>query len=477
MAATKSASPGKTGPAYRGSLFNEMFDWMLAPFLLVWPLSVGLTYLLGTSLANDAFDRSLESRARALAEQAYWVHDRGTVQLRADLRTLLADEESKTHFYRIESEKGEFLLGEPEIPAIPADHLSQTGQVAFRTVEFHDSSLRIAALRFAGDNVNGRNAMVVQLGENTDKRAALARQIMKWIVLPQMFVVPLMVLLMWMGLRRGSAPLEKLRTQLTSRAADDLRPLSAAEAPEEVSPLINSFNELLARVEHEGAAQKRFIANAAHQLRTPLAGVRMQTELALRSDDPAEKTAALNHIAAGAARTTHLINQLLVLARTEGAAADTLPMTLLDFGAIARDVVAAAYPLANSKHIDLGLDIPDSPVMLRGNSDLLRELVSNLVDNAIRYTPAGGHVTVRLGTGGGAILEVEDNGTGIPVAERALVFERFYRVLGSSETGSGIGLAIVLEIATRHGASVEIMTPPGGVGSLFTVRFQTPPPA
>lgn len=477
MTATRSASSGKTGPAYRGSLFNEMFDWMLAPFLLVWPLSVGLTYLLGTSLANDAFDRSLESRARALAEQAFWVHDRGTVQLRADLRTLLAEEESKTHFYRIESETGEFLLGEPEIPAIPADHLPQTGQVAFRTVEFHDSALRIAALRFAGDNVNGRNAMVVQLGESTDKRAALARQIMKWIVLPQMFVVPLMVLLMWMGLRRGAAPLEKLRAQLTSRAADDLRPLSAAEAPEEVSPLINSFNELLARVEHEGAAQKRFIANAAHQLRTPLAGVRMQTELALRSDDPAEKTAALNHIAAGAARTTHLINQLLVLARTEGAAADTLPMTLLDFGPIARDVVASAYPLANGKQIDLGLDTPDSPVMLRGNSDLLRELVSNLVDNAIRYTPAGGHVTVRLGTGGGAILEVEDNGTGIPVAERALVFERFYRVLGSSETGSGIGLAIVLEIATRHGASVEITTPPGGCGSLFTVRFQTPPPA
>ncbi len=477
MAATEPPARRPTGPTYRGSLFNEMFDWMLAPFLLVWPLSVGLTYLLGTSLANDAFDRSLESRTRALAEQAYWVHDRGTVQLRADLRTLLADEDSKTHFYRIESDKGEFLLGEPEIPAITADLLPEAGQVAFRTMEFHDSALRIAALRFAGDSVDGRKFMVVQLGESTDKRASLARQIMKWIVLPQMFVVPVMVLLMWMGLRRGAAPLEKLRAQLISRAADDLRPLSAIEAPEEVSPLINSFNDLLARVEHEGAAQKRFIANAAHQLRTPLAGVRMQTELALRSDDPAEKTAALNHIAAGAARTTHLINQLLVLARTEGAAADTLPMTQLDFGAIARDVVAAAYPLANGKDIDLGLDIPDSPVLLRGNAELLRELVSNLVDNAIRYTPAGGHVTVRLRVGTGITLEVEDNGIGIPVAERSLVFERFYRVLGSAETGSGIGLAIVLEIAARHGASVAIATPPGDSGSLFTVHFATPQPA
>lgn len=465
------------GPAYRGSLFNEMFDWMLAPFLLVWPLTVGLTYLLGTSLANTAFDRSLASKTRALAEQIDWQHDNNSVRLRADLKTLLADDESETYFFRIENERGEFLLGEPELPALSQDQIGAGGHIEFRTVDFRESALRIAALRHAGRPDAPQKPLLVQVGESTERRAVFAREIMKWIVLPQLFVIPLMVLLMWLGLRRGAAPLERLGAQVMSRAADDLRPLSAPDAPDEVAPLINSFNDLLDRMAREGEAQKRFIANAAHQLRTPLAGIKMQTELALRSADAAERNGALNLIATGTARTAHLINQLLVLARSEGAATDSLPLSALDFGAIARDVVAAAYPFASNKNIDLGLDVPDQPVDLRGHPDLLRELVSNLVDNAIRYTPPGGNITVRVTSLPAPALEVEDDGAGIPQAERELVFERFYRVLGSQEAGSGIGLAIVREIAARHGAKVRITTPLGGRGSIFTVQFpETPAP-
>lgn len=197
----------------------------------------------------------------------------------------------------------------------------------------------------------------------------------------------------------------------------------------------------------------------------------MQTELALRSADVDAKTDALDKIAAGTARTAHLINQLLVLARTEGASADSLPMSVVDFGLVARDVVAAAYPHASSKQIDLGFELPELPVFLQGHADLLRELVSNLVDNAIRYTANDGHITVRVRDEGAPILEVEDNGVGIPPAERALVFERFYRVVGSQEAGSGIGLAIVKEIAVRHGAIATVATPESGVGSLFTITF------
>ena len=446
-----------------------MLDWMLVPFLLVWPLSVGLTYVIGISLANDAFDRSLASKTRALAEQTVWVSEKNAFMLMADLQTLLDDDDAVAHFYRIDNAKGVFQLGEPELPALPLDQLLDDGLVAFRTVNFRESTVRIAALRRARTSVT--ESTVVYLAESSEKRTALAREIMKGIVFPQLLVVPLMVLLMWLGLKRGTAPLERLRAKVNARDADDVQRLDAPDAPEEVAPLINAINELLARAEHEGAAQKRFIANAAHQLRTPLAGIKMQAELALRSDEPDERTDALNKIAAGTAHTAHLINQLLALARTEGAAANSLPMSKVDFGLIARDVVAAAYPLASAKQIDLGFDMIDEPVVVYGHADLLRELVSNLVDNAIRYSPPNGRVTVRVFDDGVPWLEVEDNGIGIPVSERELVFERFYRVIGGQEAGSGIGLAIVREIAMRHGATVTVTAPSDRIGSLFRVIF------
>ncbi len=463
---------------------------MLAPFLLLWPLSVGLTYLIGISLANDALDRSLASKARALAEQMVWSKERNVAKLSADLTTLLADDDVDAHFYRIDNASGAFLLGEPELPALPIEQLLDDGLVSFRTVDFRDSTLRIAALRrerAAGGNTTEDGAallaippmmkgdsVIVYVAESTERRTALAREIMKGILFPQLLVVPLMVVLMWLGLRRGAAPLERLRANVMTRSADDVRPLEAPDAPEEVAPLINAFNDLLARVEREGAAQKQFIANAAHQLRTPLAGIKLQTELALRSMDDDERTEALNKIANGTARTAHLISQLLVLARTEGATTDSLPFADIDFTLIARDVVATAYPNASGKQIDLGFDAPDDPVIINGHADLLRELTSNLVDNAIRYTQSRGHITVRVlhaTDDRGPMLEVEDNGVGIAAAERELVFERFYRVIGAGESGSGIGLAIVKEIANRHRATVSVHPPASGAGSLFRVLF------
>lgn len=459
---------------------------MLAPFLLLWPLSVGLTYLIGISLANDALDRSLASKTRALAEQMVWSKERNTAKLSADLTTLLADDDVDAHFYRIDSVSGEFMLGEPELPTLPVDQLLDNGLVSFRTVDFRESTLRIAALRrehgssgSAAKDVSPMamtktKSVIVYVAESTEKRTALAREIMKGILFPQLLVVPLMVILMWVGLRRGAAPLERLRAQVMARSAEDVRPLDAPDAPEEVAPLINAFNDLLARVEREGAAQKQFIANAAHQLRTPLAGIKLQTELALRSVDADERAAALNKIAGGTARTAHLISQLLVLARTEGATAESLPFAAVDFSLVARDVVAAAYPNASGKQIDLGFDAPDELVMINGHAYLLRELTSNLVDNAIRYTPLQGRITVRVlpaANDHGPMLEVEDNGVGIAVPERELVFERFYRVIGAGESGSGIGLAIVREIANRHRATVSVHTPVAGVGCLFRVTF------
>ena len=240
--------------APRTSLFGEILDWMLAPFLLVWPLSVGLTYLIGIALANDAFDRALASKTRAVAEQTEWVKARNTMRIKGDLRAVLADDDTGVHFYRIDSGKGEFLLGEPDLPPTPFEQLPDDGLVSFRTVDFRESTVRIATLQrtrvVASAITASREPVIVYVAETTEKRTALAREIMKGIVFPQLLVVPLMVLLMWLGLRRGAAPLERLRAQVMARDASDVRPLQAPDAPQEVAPLINAFNDLLGRVEH-----------------------------------------------------------------------------------------------------------------------------------------------------------------------------------------------------------------------------------
>ena len=464
-----------------GSLFSEMVDWMLVPFLVVWPLSVGITYLVGIDIANGAFDRSLGAKARALAEQVTWVGADKNIELRADLRTILSDVDAQSNSFRIDSSAGLFLLGEPELPTFAPSQLLEEDMVQYKTADFRDAEMRISAV---AHRINtGGEIAILYVAENTTKRKALAYEIMKGIVLPQLFVVPLMILLMWLGLRRGVAPLKQLHARMVAREAHDLRPLEAGNSPEEVEPLINAFNELLQRVEQEGAAQKRFIANAAHQLRTPLAGIRTQAELAMRDIGEAGKTEALNKIAAGTARTAHLINQLLVLARTEGAAASALPLSLIDIVPLARDVVAGRYPAAAAKQIALSFDAATAPILIQGHPDLLRELISNLLDNAISYTPQSGNVAVRISNAEMISLEIEDDGIGIPLAEQEMVFERFYRVLGSADAaassvasvGSGIGLAIVREIATRLDATVTVASPANlttGRGSVFTVKFK-----
>lgn len=447
-------------------MFGEMLDWMLTPFLLIWPLSIGITYVVGVNIANDAFDQTLSARLHALAEQVTGGKD---IKLLIDLRTLLSDDDVGSYSFRIDDRSGKFLLGDEDLPRLNFQDVDQQGPVTYQSANLHASRVRIAAM--IRPLPSGAPPVMVTLGETFDRRETLAREIMKGIVLPQLIVVPLMILLMWIGLRRGAAPLEKLRKNVAARTADDLRPLDAVDAPVEVLPMINAFNDLLVRVEREGQAQRRFIANAAHQLRTPLAGIKMQAELARRSSDADVRAHALENIAAGTVRTAHLVTQLLVLARAEASATEQLPLAPLNICAIAQDAVAAAFTHASAKQIDLGFEGPDGEVSIMGHADLLRELLNNLVDNAVRYTSIGGRVTVRIIVNDAVQLEVDDDGVGIALIERVHVFERFYRVLGNAEPGSGIGLAIVREIAARHAATVSVDTPISGKGSVFRVRF------
>jgi two-component system sensor histidine kinase TctE len=302
------------------------------------------------------------------------------------------------------------------------------------------------------------------------------------------------VLLVWLALARGIAPLNELQQRIRRRESSDLSPIDEREAPEEVSPLVRAINDLLMRLDQSLAAQKHFLADAAHQLKTPLAGLRTQAELAQREidageNDPRAVKRSLQQIALSSQRAAHMVNQLLAMARAEDKEHASHRQSV-NLARLATETVRDFVPKAMEKRIDLGYEGPDSGQSLpvRGHALLLREMIRNLVDNALQYTPAGGTVTVRVMDdpfGQVVVLQVEDSGPGIPAAEREQVFQPFYRSLGTDVDGSGLGLAIVREIVQQHAAEITLedanlryrsgvtdqAAAPFGPGALFTVRF------
>jgi two-component system sensor histidine kinase TctE len=262
-----------------------------------------------------------------------------------------------------------------------------------------------------------------------------------------------------------------LSRRLAGLDVDRLEPVSdLADVPAEVGPLLNALNHLIERLASASEAQRRFVANAAHQLRTPLATMQVQTQRALREADPAKQAMALADIQKAMVRLKHMTQQLLSLARAEHEPARTLEMQDLDLAVLVREALEPLMDAAIARSVDLGYDGPASGVRIKAEPQLLRELIANLVDNAIRYGRAGGMVTVRVGRTPVSVA-VEDDGPGIPAAERAHVTERFYRLASSPAGGSGLGLSIATEIAARHNAQLTIATPPSGQGTLITVTF------
>ena len=466
------------------SLFGEILDWMLAPLLLLWPMSIAITYLVAKSIANQPFDHALEDSVTVLAQQVREVDGKVVSRLPGSARDILRADDVDSIYFQIAGPGGEHVDGDRELPHPLDPERYKIGRVHFRNDVMYGAQVRIAFsyldLRPLAERGDEPHAALVQVAETLDKRAHLANEIIKGVILPQFIILPIVLALVWFALARGLSPLAQLQERIRARRPDDLSPIDSHQVPEEISPLVGSLNDMLERLSQTIDMQKRFIADAAHQMKTPLAGMRMQSELALRQLDPDEIHRSLEQLSKSSESATRLVNQLLALARAEnqphaGAARDAL-----DLGTVARDVVQDWVQASFASRIDLGYEEPDHPVPITGNALMLRELLSNLVDNALRYTPAGGSVTVRVRQDGAqAVLEVEDTGPGIAPAERGHVFERFYRILGNSAPGSGLGLAIVREIAQQHGAEVDIFNNPRSYekkwpGCLFRLSFPAP---
>lgn len=470
------------------SLFGEILDWMLVPLLLLWPMSIAITYLVAKSIANHPFDRALEDNVTVLAQQVKMVDGRLIGTLPGSARDILRADDIDNVYYQVVGPRGELVDGDRDLPAPPPDEEKPySGNVQFRNDVVRGSDVRIAYVyvdllrtRFSQNTSEEADLALVQVGETLEKRALLANEIIKGVILPQFIILPIALALVWFALARGLSPLAELQQRIRARRPDDLSPIESGQVPEEISPLVRSLNEMLERLSLSIQTQKRFIADAAHQMKTPLAGMRMQSELALRETRQDEIHRSLEQLSKSSESATRLVNQLLALARAENLTPEAQRFTPIELSELARDIVHDWVPASFAHRIDLGFEQPGYPVMVLGNPLMLRELLSNLIDNALRYTPPGGSVTVRVRSDAGdnrAILEVEDTGPGIPSAERARVFERFYRILGSNVAGSGLGLAIVREIAQQHDAVVDIFSNPRShdpklPGCLFRVTLQ-----
>ena len=465
------------------SLFGEILDWMLTPLLLLWPVSLALTWLVAQGLANKPFDRALEYNAHALAQLVTVQHSKVQFNLPQPASEILRADDSDIVYYQVTGPGRKFLSGERDLPLPDDDDHTAPGEVRLRDAELRGVEIRVAYIwvRLA---LPDAPLALVQVAETREKRSVLATEIIKGVMLPQFVILPLAVLLVWLALARGIKPLHLLEQRIRRRRPDDLSPLDDKAVPLEVAPLVQSVNDLLTRLNDSIATQKRFLADAAHQLKTPLAGLRMQADLAQREGTSTEDLKrSLQQIGRSSIRATHTVNQLLALARAEsgGIHIARQPCNLVQ---LTMDVVQDCLPRAMDKRIDLGFEGAEAHmpgVWLDGNPTLLQELVRNLVDNAINYPPSSaerpGVVTARVLAdtfGKVLLLQVEDSGPGVPEAERELVFQPFYRALGTDADGSGLGLPIVREIARQHGAEVLVEAArPGAAmpGARFGLRF------
>ncbi len=468
----------------RRSLFGEILDWMLTPLLLLWPISMVLTWLVAQNIAGKPFDRALEYNVQALSKLLVVKNNQVQFNLTAPAREILRADDTDLIYYQVMGTHGEYLSGEHDLPAPPDEEKPADGEVRLRQDIILGEEVRVAYTWIKVEVKGATPAslpVLVQVAETLEKRKTLATEIVKGTMVPQFVTLPLAVLLVWLALVRGIKPLAQLEKRIRARKPDDMSPLDESAVPEEVAPLVSSINDLLTRLKASLTTQKRFLADAAHQLKTPLAGLRMQADLAQRETDADELKKSLKQIGRASIRATHTVNQLLAMARAE-TTGRSLAQHPVDLAYVVSEAIQDTLPHAFEKQIDLGYEGPEqgeASSQVQGNATLLKELVRNLLDNAISYTPVKGQVTARLLTdrfSGVVVLLVEDTGPGIPEAERELVFQPFYRALGTNVDGTGLGLAIVQEIAQQHGATISIEdagrpSHPSLPGTRVTVRF------
>jgi len=455
-------------------LRTQLLTWLLAPLSLLLVADTFVTYWVALDFSRRAYDRALVEIAREVSLYLRAANGGLTLDMPAEARRLLLNDPVDRVYFEVAAADGRPVAGERiAAPGGPA----RRGRERLYDGEVGGAAVRVVELALAPDPSSGRPAATVRVAETMEKRNSLAREILLSVVIPQVLLILIAGIVVWVGVVRGLAPLERLQRAVASRSHRDGSPLTVENVPGELRPLLDSLNELLARLDRALTLQSRFVSDAAHQLKTPMSAVSAQFELALREREPARMREAVMLVGPGLERLSRLISQLLSLARNEPEAVRAVTLAPVDLEALALDVATGWVPAARGRGIDLGFEGAGRPVMVAGDAVRLRELFDNLLDNAVRYTTGGGRVTVRVDAGPRPVFSVSDDGPAIPPAERERVFERFHRLLGSSRDGSGLGLAIAQEIARLHGAEITLREDADGIGNTFIVAFPPVSPA
>jgi two-component system sensor histidine kinase TctE len=457
-----------------GSLHKQLLLWLLLPQLVLWMAAAFVTYNVAARYANRAIDASLSQATRALSRQVKPMGNGLFIDFPRAAQDIISADPDDRVYYMVSTPPGNFILGSRQLPAPKLSGPPKLGEPYFYDTVVDHMPLRLAGLYVAYGDAKNPQLLLVQIARSRASRDELARSILGDTVLPLSGLILLMSMIVWAGIRAGLAPLARLRALVEDRAPNDLAPLRIDAAPQELRSLARALNDLLAAVHESVAAQRRFVNDAAHQLRTPLAGLKSQTELALGENaDPALQT-RLARVHESAVRSAHLVNQLLSLARAEPESALAQQASRVDLRELARELTAEWVPRALQAGVDLGLDEAvddEAPVYVKGHALLLREALQNLVDNAIRYAGPGSEVTVSVRHEGAlGIVQVTDTGQGIPPDLQRAVFERFVRATHEG-SGCGLGLAIVKSIIERHAGQVSLtsLVPHG-----LQVRMEVP---
>lgn len=444
---------------------------LLLRFAIVLGLLLALdalaSYFTALHFANLVYDRWLVDSTLSLAQAVRAEH--GTIEFdlpRIALEIFQFDAVDKTYF-KVSSKRRGLIGGDAELPDIVPPEMGGL-RLAFGTL--HNKRVRMVSTLLAPGHAD--DEVVVSVAETLIKRSTLTREILLGMAAPQIALLGIALLLGRTGVNRGLKPLTDLAAQIEAVGQGNLTPVPLAGLPREARILVARINDLLARLNNAMRAQKRFVADAAHQLRTPLAAVLLHAERAERAADPLSGREALGALHRSVERAARLSQQLLTLAQADPDAASAVELKPVDLTVLAREVGEEWIARALARDVDFGLLAPDHSVMVRGDGRLLSEALSNLIDNALRYGERGGHVTLIVEATPHPMLAVQDDGPGIPQEERARIFERFYRVQNTRGEGCGLGLSIVEEIARFHHATVEVSNGANDRGSRFTLSFK-----
>ncbi len=455
------------------SLRLQLLGSLLIPLAALLAVNAFFSNRAAIATANTAFDRLLGASADAIADQMSVQAGELRVDLPYVALQLLESKLQERVFYRVVAPDGRTLTGYDDLP-LPRQRPANADAQVLYAADYRGEPVHLVALYRTVYGTSVQRPAVVVVAETGESRDALSRQILVEGLTRQGLLIGAAGLLLWFGLGRGLRPLLRLRDTLRARSPADLSPIDADSVQTEVRPLIDALNQHTARIDKLIVSRQRFVADASHQMRTPLAEMRTQIEYSLRQqrDDLARST--LRDLLRGIDALAHTIAQMLLLARSDPLVLDQRQSGPVNLNGLARDTALEFVGAARKRGIDLSLEEPGAEVIVHGNAQLLHELLANLIDNAIRYANGHGTIVVRVSGGAQAALDVEDDGPGIPAEERERVFERFYRGRGNQEQGTGLGLAIVRDICVSHRAAITLETPDGGRGLQVRVRFAIP---